>query len=242
MKTMWREGGSERSVLAPVSLIVSAFSPVQDARATLTPELDLSQPSRLLLVDLGKGQNRLGGSCWAQVHLKSGGMPADLDSPQLLSALFSALREMKDQGLALAYHDRSDGGLLVTLLEMAFAAHCGLGIDLGPMDDVIAGSFAEELGAVIQVPAARAADAHAILARYGLAPLTRDIGEPTMGDEVQVHANGGLVYSGPRLACHARRSADSFRIHARPRNPECAREEYSRLEDAAHPRPHARPG
>jgi phosphoribosylformylglycinamidine synthase len=239
MKTTWREGGSERSVLAPVSLIVSAFSPVQDARATLTPELNLSQPSRLLLVDLGKGQNRLGGSCWAQVHMKSGGMPADLDSPQLLSALFAALREMKDQGMVLAYHDRSDGGLLVTLLEMAFAAHCGLGIDLGPVDDFIAGSFAEELGAVVQVPAAHLADARAILARHGLIELTRDIGEPTKGDEVQVHANGGLVYSGSRMALHARWSEVSFRMQALRDNPECAREEYSRLEDAADPGLHA---
>ena len=84
MKTTWREGGSERSVLAPVSLIVSAFAPVQDARATLTPELNLSQPSRLLLIDLGKGKNRSGGSCWAQVHLKNGGSPPDLDSPAAL--------------------------------------------------------------------------------------------------------------------------------------------------------------
>jgi phosphoribosylformylglycinamidine synthase len=239
MKTTWREGGSERSVLAPVSLIVSAFAPVQDARATLTPELDLSQPSRLLLVDLGRGQNRLGGSCWAQVHMKSGGMPADLDSPQLLSALFAALREMKDQGLALAYHDRSDGGLLVTLLEMAFAAHCGLGIDLGPVDDIIAASFAEELGAVIQVPAARAADARGILARHGLIDLTRDIGEPTIGDDVRVNANGEPVYSGSRIALHALWSEVSFRMQALRDNPECAREEYSRLEDAADPGLHA---
>ena len=239
MKTTWREGGSERSVLAPVSLIVSAFAPVQDARATLTPELDLTQPSRLLLVDLGKGQNRLGGSCWAQVHMKGGGIPADLDSPQLLSALFSALREMKDQGLVLAYHDRSDGGLLVTLLEMAFAAHCGLRIDLGPVHDVMAGSFAEELGVVMQVPAARTGDAHAILARHGLRELTRDIGEPTMGDDVRVHANGGLVYSGSRMALHARWSEVSFRMQSLRDNPECAREEYSRLEDAAGPGLHA---
>jgi phosphoribosylformylglycinamidine synthase len=239
MQTAWRDGGGERCVLAPVSLIVSAFAPVQDARSTLTPELDLAQPSRLLLVDLGKGQNRLGGSCWAQVHMKSGGVPADLDSPQLLSALFAALRELKDQGLALAYHDRSDGGLLVTLLEMAFATHCGLGIELGAVNDVIAACFAEEPGAVIQVPAARAAAAHAILARHGLAPLTRDIGEPTMGDEVRVNANSGLVYSGSRLALQRRWSEVSYRMQALRDNPECAREEYSRLEDAADPGLHA---
>jgi len=239
MKTTWREGGSERSVLAPVSLIVSAFAPVQDARATLTPQLNLSQPSRLLLIDLGAGKNRLGGSCWAQVHLKSGGTPADLDSPQLLSAMFSALREMKDQGLVLAYHDRSDGGLLVTLLEMAFAAHCGLSVDLGAVDDVMAAAFAEELGAVIQVPAARAAEARVVLSRHGLEALTRDVGEPTPGAEVRVSANGGRVYTGSRIELHRRWSEVSFRMQALRDNPECAREEYSRLEDADDPGLHA---
>ena len=239
MKTTWREAGSERCVLAPVSLIVSAFAPVQNARATLTPELNLSQPSRLLLIDLGASKNRLGGSSWAQVHLKGGGIPADLDSPRLLSAMFSALREMKDRGLALAYHDRSDGGLLVTLLEMAFAAHCGLRVDLGAVDDIIAAAFAEELGAVIQVPTAHAAEAQVILARHGLAALVRDVGEPTLGAQVLINANGGRVYSGSRIALHRRWSEVSFRMQALRDNPECAREEYSRLEDADDPGLHA---
>jgi phosphoribosylformylglycinamidine synthase len=239
MKTTWREGAGERSVLAPVSLIVSAFAPVQDARATLTPQLDLSQPSRLLLIDLGAGKNRLGSSCWAQVHLKNGGTPADLDSPQLLSAMFSALRELKDQGLLLAYHDRSDGGLLVTLLEMAYAAHCGLSVDLGTVDDIIAAAFAEELGAVIQVAAARAAEAQLILARHGLAAVTRDVGEPTRGAQVLVSANGSPVYEGSRIALHRRWSEVSFRMQALRDNPDVAREEYSRLEDADDPGLHA---
>ena len=239
MKTTWREGGSERSVLAPVSLIVSAFAPVQDARATLTPLLDLSQPSRLLLIDLGAGKNRLGGSCWAQVHQKSGGTPADLDSPELLSAMFAALRELKHHGLVLAYHDRSDGGVLVTLLEMAFAAHCALRVDLGAVDDVIAAAFAEELGAVIQVPAARAAEAQVILVRHGLAAVTRDIGAPAKGAQVQVSANGSPVFSGSRIALHRRWSEVSFRMQALRDNPECAQEEYSRLEDADDPGLHA---
>ena len=239
MKTTWRENGSERSVLAPVSLIVSAFAPVQDARATLTPELDLSQPSRLLLIDLGYGQESAGRLLLGSGPSEGGGIPADLDDPQLLSAMFSALRDMKDQGLVLAYHDRSDGGLLVTLLEMAFAAHCGLRVDLGAVDDIIAAAFAEELGAVIQVAAARAAEAQAILARHGLAELTRDVGEPMPGDEVLVSANGGQVYSGSRIALHRRWSEVSFRMQALRDNPDCAREEYSRLEDAHDPGLHA---
>jgi phosphoribosylformylglycinamidine synthase len=239
MKTTWREGGSERRVIAPVSLVVSAFAPVQNARATLTPELNLSQPSRLLLIDLGNGKNRLGGSCWSQVHLRSGGAPAQLDSPQLLSAMFSALREMKSRGLLLAYHDRSDGGLLVTLLEMAFAAHCGLRLDLGAVDDIIAAAFAEELGAVIQVPAGRAAEAQLILARHGLAAATRDVGEPMPGVDIQVRANGSQVYSGSRVALHRQWSEVSYRMQALRDNPDCAREEYARLEDAGDPGLHA---
>ncbi|HEY2782498.1 MAG TPA: phosphoribosylformylglycinamidine synthase [Steroidobacteraceae bacterium] len=240
MKTAWKDAGAERSVVAPVSLIVSAFAPVQDARATLTPQLDLSQPSRLLLIDLGAGKNRLGGSCWAQVHMKKGGVAADLDSPHLLSAMFNALRELKDQGLLLAYHDRSDGGLLVTLLEMAFAAHSGLRIDLGSAADVVAACFAEELGAVVQVPARRLAEVRAVLARHDLEPLVRDIGEPAAGSTIEIEVRGETVYSGSRVALHRRWSETSFRMQELRDNPECAREEYARLEDADDPGLHAR--
>ena len=239
MSTRWQDGAGDHSVIAPISVIISAFAPVQDARATLTPELALTQPSRLLLIDLGKGKDRLGGSCWAQVHTKSGGEPADLDSPDLLRALFASLRELKDGGLLLAYHDRSDGGVLITLLEMAFAAHCGLAIDLGKVADPIAACFAEELGVVLQVPASRSAEALDVLARHGLKALTRDIGEPRADGEVQVRINGGLAYSASRLELHRRWSEVSFRLQEMRDNPECAREEYSRLADAADPGLHA---
>jgi phosphoribosylformylglycinamidine synthase len=239
MKTAWKDAGAERSVVAPVSLIVSAFAPVRDARATLTPALDLSGPSRLLLIDLGAGKNRLGGSCWAQVHMKFGGTPADLDSPQMLRSMFGALRDLKDQGLLLAYHDRSDGGLAVTLLEMAFAAHCGLRIDLGSATDVIAACFAEEPGAVVQVPAPRLAEVQAILARHDLAPHIQEIGEPVAGSEVRISARGSVVYAGSRIQLHRRWSETSFRMQALRDNPECAREEYARLDDADDPGLHA---
>ena len=242
MKTAWRDADGEHSVIAPISLIISAFAPVQDVRATLTPVLDSSQPSRLLLIDLGEGKNRLGGSCWAQVHGKSGGEPADLESPALLISIFGALRELKDAGLLLAYHDRSDGGVLLTVLEMAFAGHCGLAIDLGAVSDPIAACFAEELGAVLQVPASRAADARAILARHGMGSLTRDIGEPRAGDDVRVAANGAAVYAGSRLLLRRRWSEVSYRIQELRDNPDCAREEFSRLADASDPGLHARLG
>ncbi len=239
MRTAWRDAAGEHAVIAPVSLIVSAFAPVQDARATLTPELDLTQPSRLLMIDLGNGKNRMGGSCWAQVHSRNGGAAADLDSPELLVAFSAAIRELKDRELLLAYHDRSDGGVLVAALEMAFASHCGLAIDLGNAADPISACFAEELGAVLQVPAARAAEALGIAARHGLAPMTRDIGEPRAGKDVSVQTGGRVVFAASRVDLHRRWSEVSFRIQEMRDNPHCAREEYSRLGDAADPGLHA---
>jgi phosphoribosylformylglycinamidine synthase len=240
MRTAWQDAAGDHAVIAPVSVVISAFAPVQDARATLTPELDLKQPSRLLLIDLGAGKDRLGGSCWAQVHAKSGGEPADLDSPGLLLELFAALRELKDRHLLLAYHDRSDGGVLLTVLEMAFAAHCGLAIDLGEVADPIAACFAEELGAVLQVPASRLPEALGVLARHGLGPLTRDIGEPRADGQVEVRIGGRVLYSAARLDLQRRWSEVSFRLQEMRDNPECAREEYERLNDAADPGLHAR--
>jgi phosphoribosylformylglycinamidine synthase len=272
MRTAWQDATGDHSVIAPISLIISAFAPVRDARRTLTPELDLSQPSRLLLIDLGGGKDRLGGSCWAQVHARGGGEPADLDSPQLLRAFFSALRELKDRGLLLAYHDRSDGGVLITVLEMAFASRCGLTVDLGAVTDVAAACFAEELGAVVQAPAARVPEALDVLAQHGLAALVRDIGEPVARDpgaadpgaadlgaahpgaadpaaadlgakpaacDVEVRANGAVVLRASRHELHRRWSEVSYRLQEMRDNPDCAREEFSRLADSADPGLHA---
>jgi phosphoribosylformylglycinamidine synthase len=239
MKTAWTEAGNARLVLAPISLVVSAFAPVTDARATLTPQLDTSQASRLLLIDLGRGQNRLGGSCWAQVHGMPGGTPADLDAPELLAEFFSAMRELKDQNLVLAYHDRSDGGVLLTLLEMAFASHCGLDIDLRSAADPIAACFAEELGAVLQVASSRVPQAREILQRHGLAAHLHDIGAPAAGDTITVRGGDRTLYSAARIDLQRRWSEVSFRMQELRDNPACAREEYARLLDARDPGLHA---
>jgi phosphoribosylformylglycinamidine synthase len=240
MKTVWTDAGGTHSVLAPVSLIISAFAPVADARRTLTPELELRQPSRLLLIDLGGGRNRLGGSCWAQVLERSGGEPADLQDPALLLRFFEAVRELKDRELVLAYHDRSDGGLLVSLLEMAFASHCGLDVDLGRVTDPVAACFSEELGAVLQIAEAQLSEAHAVLRRHGLDDHARAVARPAAGDAVAVAANGTILYSASRVQLHRRWSEVSFRIQALRDNPECAREEFSRLLDLNDPGLHAR--
>jgi len=275
MRTAWSDAGDARRVVAPISLIISAFAPVADVRRSVTPQLDLTQPSRLLLIDLGSGKQRMGGSCWAQVWGRTGGVPADLDDPLLLANFFDAVRELKDRGLALAYHDRSDGGALLTLLEMAFASHCGLDIDLGAVADPIAACFSEELGAVIQVATARLPEALAVLQRHGLAPHVRDLGAPwaaaaaTAGgtragtieagatrrddraaaaeplaqqaapDRITVSANGQVLHTATRSDLHRRWSEVSFRMQEMRDNPECAREEYSRLLDERDPGLHA---
>ncbi len=201
MRSAWTDAKGAHSVLAPISLIISAFAPVADARRTLTPALDLSQPARLILVDLGGGKNRMGGSCWAQVLGRGGGEPPDLDDPVLLQRFFAAIRDLKDRGLVLAYHDRSDGGVLISLLEMAFAGHCGLDIDLGAVEDPLAACFAEELGAVLQVATAHLGEVREVLRHHGLADHWRDLGTPLSSQALTsgtaIHsASGGSAASG----------------------------------------------
>jgi phosphoribosylformylglycinamidine synthase len=239
MRTAWQDAGGEHLVLAPISVVISAFAPVVDARSTLTPQLDLSQPSRLLLIDLGGGKNRLGGSCWAQVHGQCGGAPADLDEPGLLAAFFSAIREMKDRKLLLAYHDRSDGGMLLTLLEMAFAGHCGLEVDLGSVADPIAACFAEELGAVAQIAASRVPEARQILSRHGLAAQVHDVGAPVADGAVTIRAQDRILCSASRVELQRRWSEVSFRMQELRDNPDCAREEFAQLLDVKDPGLHA---
>ena len=240
MKTTWSDARGEHRVLAPISLIVTAFAPVADVRGTLTPQLNRAHASQLLLIDLGRGKNRLGGSCWAQVHGLQGGVPADLDAPDLLSSFFDALRELKAGGIALAYHDRSDGGVLIALLEMAFASRCGLDIDLGPQPDAIAACFAEEPGAIVQIPVTRAGEALAILARHGLRDASILIGRPLDAERLELRCGGELLYGASTRDLRRRWSEVSFRMQELRDNPDCAREEYDRLLDKGDPGLHAR--
>ncbi len=234
MRTVWNDAAGEHRVLAPISLIVTAFAPVRDVRRTLTPELDLRAPSRFLLIDLGRGRDRRGGSCWAQVFGRAGGAPADLDDADLLARFAAAVIEIKDRGLALAYHDRSDGGALVTLVEMAFASRCGLDLDFGAVPDPVAACFAEEPGAVLQIRAESIGEALAVLERHGLASCARDLGRPVAGDAIQVRAGAAHCVES-RMALHRIWSEVSFRMQALRDHPECAREEYDRLLDADDP-------
>jgi phosphoribosylformylglycinamidine synthase len=236
MKTVWQDGAARKSVVAPVSLIVSAFAPVRDVRKTWTPQLrtDLGATS-LLLVDLGAGANRLGASSLAQVHGALGATPPNLDDPGLLTKLATALADLRAQELVLAYHDRSDGGVFATLVEMAFAGHCGLDVKLPAGANGAAGAlFSEELGVVLQVKTANLPAARAILAKHGLGELTHDVGAPTREMRVRIEAATGRVdekWEDLRRAW----SGTSFRMRELRDEPACAREEFAAACDTGSP-------
>ena len=240
MRTEWTDERGKRSVVAPVSLVISAFAPIADARRTLTPQLDPSRPSRLLLIDLGAGKNRLGGSCWAQVFERRGGEPPDLDDPELLRAMFEAVRELKDSNLVLAYHDRSDGGLLVTLLEMAFAGHCGLDLALdvdGPGRRLLRGGARARSCRSPRTPLPRPPPFWSVTGwRATGATSARRRPAPRCVSPCR----GATAYS--RLAhgsAPASGAKSPIRMQTLRDNPECAREEYSRLLDEHDPGLHA---
>ena len=236
MRTAWREAGTERAVVAPVSLIISAFAPVGDVRRSLTPALVLDAGgTRLVLVDLGRGQDRLGGSCLAQVYESIGDVPPDLDDPALLRGFFAAIRELADAGQLLAYHDRSDGGLLVAALEMAFATRCGLELDLGAVERVQAALFSEELGALLQVRDGDLPAVLGVLARHGLEGCARAVGRPANGDRVVVRAAGRDWIDEDRDALRGAWSETSWRMQRLRDNPDCADEEQASRVDRENP-------
>jgi len=243
MKTTWQQGGRQREMTAPLTLIVSAFARVSDIRRTLTPELrrDCGE-TRLLLIDLGAGRNRLGGSALAQVYGRTGDTPPDLDDAVLFRAFFDAMQALNAQGQLLAYHDRSDGGLFVTLAEMAFAARCGLDIRLdGVGADVFAALFAEELGAVIQVREEDAADVRAHLERAGLGAVTHDIGAPAdSGRRMHIVHDGTVVLNADLHELLRTWSETSFRMQSLRDHPDCAREGFDALLDRDDPGLHSK--
>ena len=227
MKSAWQDAEGSHSVQAPVSLIVSAFAPVADVRRTWTPELSSDAgDTQLLLIDLGGGRNRLGGSALAQVYGEIGEEPADADDPRRLIQLAAALADLRARELVLAYHDRSDGGLYVTLCEMAFAGHCGFDVALpARAADTIAALFAEELGVLIQVGAGNTDAVKQRLAGHGLGNLTTTLGEVTAGDVLRIRA-GGLDYRDSRTRLQRIWSETSYRLQSLRDDPACAREEY----------------
>jgi phosphoribosylformylglycinamidine synthase len=236
MRTAWRDGdavdGAPKSVVAPVSLIVSAFAPVGDVRRSWTPQLRTDAGDTVLvLVDLSRGRDRLGGSVLAQTGGLLGGapgaLPPDLDEPSLLKGFAAALTQLRDEGRVLAYHDRSDGGLAVTLLEMAFAGHCGLEVNLaGAKGDGLAALFAEEPGVVLQVRAVDAPHVLGVIEAHGVQRCSAVIGRPLIGSD-RIRLNAGRARIDESWQALKREwSETSFRMRELRDDPQCAREEF----------------
>lgn len=241
MRTAWQSRGEARSVTAPLSLIVSGFAPVTDVRRALTPELRAGVGDTvLLLIDLGRGQNRLGGSGLAQVFGQVGAVPPDLDDPGLLLGFFAAIQDLSGAGLLLAYHDRSDGGLWVTLLEMAFAGGAGLDIDLAPVPGaasaLLAALFNEELGAVVQVRSDDATRVTQVLARHGLGAAAHLVGRPIDGgDRVLIRRGSEVLLDEARASLRGVWSETTHALQTLRDDPTCADEEQAGRVDPGAP-------
>jgi len=238
MKTVWTgPDGERREVTAPLSLIVSAFAPVVDVRRTLTPQLRTDKgETDLILIDLGSGRNRLGGSALAQVYNQVGDAAPDVDDPRRLKLFFHVIQALNELGLALAYHDRSDGGLFATICEMAFAGHTGVRVDLSALgSDPIAALFNEELGAVLQVPRARRDGILGALKKAGLGRQSHVIGTITDDDIIGFTHDGREIFYDSRVNLHRAWSETSFHMQRLRDNPQTAQEEYDRLLDVGDP-------
>lgn len=226
MKTRWQEGSEQREMTSPLSLVITAFGRVEDVRRTVTPQLS-TEDNALLLIDLGKGHNALGATALAQVYRQLGDKPADVRSPEQLKGFWEAMQTLVAERKLLAWHDRSDGGLLVTLAEMAFAGHCGVEVDIAALgDDRLAALFNEELGGVIQVRAEDRAVVEQILTDRGLADCVHYLGKATGGDRFVITADGRPVYSESRTQLRMWWAETTWQMQRLRDNPACADQEH----------------
>ena len=217
MQAAWED----KSVISPLSLIISAFARVTDIRRSLTPELQAGD-TVLLLIDLGRGKNRLGGSALAQVYNQIGDQSPDLDKPKDLKDFFKLIQSLNQQGKILAYHDRSDGGVFVTLCEMAFAGHIGLDITLDNHDTL----FNEELGAVIQIKASELSYIQAQIAQNtDLSNHCHVIAKPNNSDQINISQQ----FTESRQTLQRAWSETSYHMQKLRDNPKCAQQEYDKI-------------
>ena len=242
MRTSWKDSaGKDQKQVSPLSLMVTGFASVQDVRKTVTPDLK-STESALLLIDLGAGQNRLGGSTLAQVYNQIGNATPDLDNPEQFVGFFNAIQELLAEDLILSYHDRSDGGLLATIAEMAIAGRKGINVildklishqssEISHQQNALSVLFAEELGAVIEIDKTRLLDITAILAKHQLSKISHLIGNTTTDQNLSVSLNNEQLFSDTVTNLNRAWSELSYHMQAKRDNPECAQEEYGSLLD-----------
>ena len=262
MATAWQDKGQDKKVLAPVSLIISAFASVQDVRKTLTPQLKLKAQdglaldTELILIDLGRGKNRMAGSILAQVLNQSGKDAPNLDHPEDLKNLAAAIIELRKEDKLLAYHDRSDGGLLACVAEMAFAAHCGVSINVDMIatdatqepdygdaknwaqqvsgrrhEQTMRALFNEELGAVIQVHRADRDAVFALLRKLNLSAFSHVIGKPNTNGRIEIWRDAKNIFAEPRKILQKMWTNSSYQIARLRDNPACADSEFALLDN-----------
>ncbi len=229
MSTAWQENGEDKVVTSPMSVVITAFAPVKDVRKTVTPQLrtDLGMTD-LIAIDLGRGKNRLGASILAQVYNQVGEVPADVDSAEDLKVFFNTMQACLEDEQILAYHDRGDGGLFATVVEMAFAGHCGVDLHIAE-DDALALLFSEELGAVIQT---RREDTRAVMARFneaGLEGYVSKLGELNDEDLIRIENSGEVIFDQARSFLQVLWSETSYRIQSLRDNADCAQQEFDTI-------------
>ncbi|CNL62914.1 phosphoribosylformylglycinamidine synthase [Yersinia aleksiciae] len=237
MKTRWQEGNEQREMTSPLSLVITAFARIEDVRHTVTPQLRTDKgDNALLLIDLGAGHNALGATALTQVYRQLGDKPADVRDVPQLAGFFNAMQRLVADQLLLAYHDRSDGGLLVTLAEMAFAGHCGIDVDIHSQgNDSLAALFNEELGAVIQVRADQRNAVEKILADHGLANCVHYLGRAVEGDTFDIRRGTEVVYSEKRSTLRLWWAETTWQMQRLRDNPDCADQEHQAKQDERDP-------
>ncbi|WP_367680733.1 phosphoribosylformylglycinamidine synthase [Candidatus Fukatsuia anoeciicola] len=237
MKTSWKENNEYREMISPLSLIINAFSRVEDVRRTITPQLQIDCcENALLLIDLGAGHNALGATALSQVYRQLGDKPADVRNVSQLAAFFKAIQILITNQYLLAYHDRSDGGLLVTLAEMAFAGHCGIDIDIQSLGkDYLASLFNEELGVVIQVHSKQRAMVEQQLAHLGLATIVHYLGKAVIGDNFIIRHGNEIIYQESRIKLRCWWAETTWQIQRLRDNPYCADQEHQAKQEETDP-------
>jgi phosphoribosylformylglycinamidine synthase len=237
MKTKWEENGEQKEVTSPLSLVITAFARVEDVRKTITPQLRTDKgASSLVLIDLGNGQNRMGATALAQVYKQLGDKPADVDNAAQLKGFYEGVQALVANDQVVAYHDKGDGGLLVTLAEMAFAGHCGVNANIEALgEDTLAALFNEELGAVIQV---RNDDLDAVLATLaanGLEACSHVIGSVEASDELVIKSGETVVVERNRTELRTIWAETTHKMQGLRDNPACADQEFEAKKDNSDP-------
>ena len=234
MNTIWQDGSEQKQVTSPMSLIVTAFAPVADIRQSLTPQLQKpEQETVLIFIDLARGKQRLGGSCLAQVYGQIGNACPNLEQPQDMIDFFQTIQLLNEAGLILAYHDRSDGGLFVTLTEICLASRLGMSIDISELGgDALSILFNEELGAVIQVPAA---SIESVMQTFNnteqLHQYVHVIGTPIIDKRLTITNNGNTVVNQTLNTLQNDWSLTSYHMQSLRDNPDCAKQEFESICD-----------